>query len=119
VPGNPWFITTLWMMRCEIAAAETVEQLDRSFRWMRWISKHCLPSGVLGEQLHPETGEPLSVSPLAWSHAEVVAALVEYLERRCHIMERSGKILHIHQRGRYADRYTSEHCWEGTVPERE
>jgi len=112
VPGNPWFITSLWMMRCEIAAANTVEQLDRSFRWMRWVSKHCLPSGVLGEQLHPETGEPLSVSPLAWSHAEVVAALVEYLERRCYLMEQGGKILHIHQRGRYADRYKSEHCWE-------
>jgi GH15 family glucan-1,4-alpha-glucosidase len=121
VPGNPWFITSLWMMRCEIAAADTVEQLDRSFRWMRWISKRCLPSGVLGEQLHPETGEPLSVSPLAWSHAEVVAALVEYLERRCYLMERSGKILHIHQRGRYADRYLSAHCWEDNScpPERE
>jgi glucoamylase len=121
VPGNPWFITSLWMMRCEIAAAETVEQLDRSFRWMRWISKRCLPSGVLGEQLHPETGEPLSVSPLAWSHAEVVATLVEYLERRCYIMERAGKILHIHQRGRYADRYLSAHCWEDSPcpPERE
>jgi glucoamylase len=112
VPGNPWFITSLWMMRCEIAAAETVEQLDRSFRWMRWVSKRCLPSGVLGEQVHPETGEPLSVSPLAWSHAEVVATLVEYLERRCYLMEQSGKLLHIHQRGRYADRYLSEHCWE-------
>jgi GH15 family glucan-1,4-alpha-glucosidase len=112
VPGNPWFITTLWLMRCEIAAAETAEQLDRSFRWMRWVSKRCLPSGVLGEQLHPETGEPLSVSPLAWSHAEVVAALVEYLEKRCYLLEKEGKIQHIHQRGRYADRFMATHCWE-------
>ena len=99
-------------MRCEIAAAETAEQLDRSFRWMRWVSKRCLPSGVLGEQLHPETGEPLSVSPLAWSHAEVVAALVEYLEKRCYLLEKEGKIQHIHQRGRYADRFMAAHCWE-------
>jgi GH15 family glucan-1,4-alpha-glucosidase len=112
IPGNPWFITSLWMMRCEIAAAETVEELDRSFRWMRWVSKRCLPSGILGEQIHPETGEPLGVAPLAWSHAEVVAALVEYLEKRCFLIERSGKIQHIHQRGRYADRYMAAHCWE-------
>jgi hypothetical protein len=57
----------------------------------------------------------MSVSPLAWSHAEVVAALVEYLERRCYIMERAGKILHIHQRGRYADRYMATHCWEEDI----
>ena len=112
VPGNPWFITSLWLMRCEIAAAGTVEELDRSFRWMRWVAKRSLPSGVLAEQVHPETGEPLGVSPLSWSHAEVVAALVEYLEKRCYLIEQAGKILHIHQRGRYADRYFSPHCWE-------
>jgi glucoamylase len=112
VPGNPWFITSLWMMRCEIAAAETPEALEASLRWMRWVAKRCLPSGVLGEQVHPETGVPLGVAPLSWSHAEVVAALAEYLERRSFIMERAGRILHIHQRGRYADRYLAPHCWE-------
>ena len=112
VPGNPWFVCTLWMMRCEVAAAETVEALDRSFQWMRWAAKWCRPSGTLGEQLHPETGEPLGVAPLSWSHAEVVAALVEYLEKRCYLVERSGHILHIHHRGRYADRYMAAHCWE-------
>ena len=112
IPGNPWFITSLWMMRCEIAAAETVEELEKSFRWIRWVAKRSLPSGVLGEQLHPETGEPLGVAPLSWSHSEVVAAMVEYLERRSHLMEQSGRVQHIHQRGRFADRYPSPHCWE-------
>ena len=112
VPGNPWFIGSLWMMRCEIAGAETLEDLDRSLRWMRWVVKRARPSGILGEQVHPETGEPLGVAPLSWSHAEVVAALVEYLEKRSYLNERSGKMLHIHQRGRYADRYMATHCWE-------
>ena len=112
VPGNPWFITALWMMRCEIIQARTVEELDESFEWMRWVAKRCLPSGVLAEQLHPETGEPMGVSPLAWSHAEVVSALVEYLEKRCYLVEGAGRIQHIHQRGRYADRYMAPHCWE-------
>jgi oligosaccharide amylase len=112
VPGNPWFIPTLWMMRCDIARARSVEELEASLEWMKWVVRWTLPSGVLAEQLHPETGEPMGVSPLAWSHAEVVAALVEYLEKRCRLVEEKGRIQHIHQRGRYADRYMAPHCWE-------
>jgi len=112
VPGNPWFIPSLWMMRCDILRAETVEELEASLEWMEWVVRWALPSGVLAEQLHPETGEPMGVSPLAWSHAEVVAALVEYLEKRCRLVEERGDIQHIHQRGRYADRYMAPHCWE-------
>jgi glucoamylase len=112
VPGNPWFITSLWMMRCEIGAADTMEALEKSLRWMRWVAQRCQPSGILAEQVHPETGEPLGVAPLSWSHAEVVAAMVEYLERRSYLMERAGRITHVHQRGRFADRYSTPHCWE-------
>ena len=112
VPGNPWFITSLWMMRCEVVQAESLKELERSLEWIRWVVKWALPSGILGEQLHPETGEMLGVGPLSWSHAEVVAAMTEYLEKRSHLMERSGKLQHIHLRGRYADRYVAPHCWE-------
>ncbi|MFO8014029.1 MAG: glycoside hydrolase family 15 protein [Phycisphaerae bacterium] len=112
VPGNPWFIPALWMMRCDIIRARTAEELEASLEWMKWVARWALPSGVLAEQLHPETGEPMGVSPLAWSHAEVVAALVEYLEKRCRLIEERGEIQHIHQRGRYADRYMAPHCWE-------
>jgi GH15 family glucan-1,4-alpha-glucosidase len=113
VPGNPWFITSLWMMRCEVLQAETLAELERSLEWIRWVAKWALPSGCLGEQLHPETGEILSVGPLSWSHAEVVAAMMEYLEKRCTLIERDGKLQHIHLRGRYADRYMAPHFWEG------
>jgi oligosaccharide amylase len=119
VPGNPWFIPSLWMMRCDILRARTEEELEASLEWMKWVVRWALPSGVLAEQLHPETGEPLGVSPLAWSHAEVVAALVEYLEKRCRLVEERGAIQHIHQRGRYADRYLAPHCWERTRPDTE
>jgi GH15 family glucan-1,4-alpha-glucosidase len=37
-----------------------------------------LPSGVLAEQLDPLTGAPLSVAPLAWSHAALVTLVEEY-----------------------------------------
>ena len=39
------------------------------------------PSGVLAEQLHPFSGDPVSVSPLAWSHAEFVMAVFEYIKK--------------------------------------
>ena len=113
IPGNPWFVCTLWMIRCDIARARTIEELDASLEGMEWVARWCLPSGVLAEQLHPETGEPLGVSPLSWSHAEVMTALGEYLEKRCWLIEQAGKVFHVHHRGRYADRYLAPHCWEG------
>jgi amylosucrase len=44
-------------------------------------SANALPSGVLPEQVHPLTGGPISVSPLTWSHAAVVSAMVAYVEK--------------------------------------
>jgi hypothetical protein len=28
------------------------------------------------------------------------------------LVERTGRVFHMHQRGRYADRYLAPHCWE-------
>jgi GH15 family glucan-1,4-alpha-glucosidase len=81
-PGNPWFICTLWLAQHAIATARTVGGLDEAVPILAWVAKHALPSGILAEQLHPETGEPLSVSPLTWSHAEVVATVLQWLEKR-------------------------------------
>jgi len=81
VPGNPWFICTLWMADYVIAKAKTVEELKRAARYIEWVADRALPSGVLAEQVHPMTNEPLSVSPLTWSHATVVATVVQYLTK--------------------------------------
>ena len=48
---------------------------------LRWTVSHALPSGVLAEQINPFTGEPVSVSPLTWSHAAVVQTVMDYLEK--------------------------------------
>jgi glucoamylase len=40
-----------------------------------------LPSGVLAEQVNPFTGEPVSVSPLTWSHAAFVITVQKYLKK--------------------------------------
>jgi len=73
--SNPWFITTLWLAQYKIACG----RLDDALSILYWVADHALPSGVLAEQIHPETGEPLSVSPLTWSHGTFIATVQEYL----------------------------------------
>ncbi len=81
VPGNPWFICTLWLAQHQIARASTPEELRPAREILEWAATHALPSGVLPEQIHPRAGLPLSVSPLAWSHAEYVITYLNYVEK--------------------------------------
>jgi len=81
VPGNPWFICTLWHAKWIIATAKTRADLKPSLEILEWCVSHGLPSGVLAEQIHPYTHAPLSVSPLTWSHSTFVATVQEYLAR--------------------------------------
>ncbi|MDB5296413.1 MAG: cga [Phycisphaerales bacterium] len=80
VPGNPWFICTLWLADYHIARAKTGSDLKKAIPILEWAAAHALESGVLAEQVHPYTNEPLSVSPLTWSHATVVSTVIKYLE---------------------------------------
>ncbi|MBI4611646.1 MAG: glycoside hydrolase family 15 protein [Candidatus Rokubacteria bacterium] len=81
VPGNPWFICALWLAQWWIAIAKSRDDLRRPREILEWVAEHALPSGVLAEQLHPYTGEPLSVSPLTWSHAEYVKTVRLYCQK--------------------------------------
>jgi GH15 family glucan-1,4-alpha-glucosidase len=89
VPGNPWFISTLWLGEYEIMRAENLEQLHEAIPFFEWCAKNALPSGVLAEQVHPIKGHPLSVSPLTWSHSAFVRAVLLYVEK-FHVL--GGKI---------------------------
>ncbi len=82
VPGNPWFICTMWLAQYQIAAARTPEDLKEAVELMEWVAQRALSSGVLAEQVHPYSNEPLSVSPLTWSHATFVTCVLEYLDRK-------------------------------------
>ncbi len=81
VPGNPWFICTLWLADYLTDRAETREDLEPALEILTWVTKHALPSGVLAEQVNPLTGAPLSVSPLTWSHATFVASARRILHK--------------------------------------
>lgn len=82
VPGNPWFVCTLWVAQWLIKKATTVDQLKEAVPLLEWVADRALASGVLAEQVHPYTNEPLSVSPLTWSHATYVQTVLDYLEKR-------------------------------------
>lgn len=81
VPGNPWFVCTLWVADYYIARAQSLDDLRPARDILCW-AKHCATSsGILAEQIHPDTCEPLSVSPLTWSHAAFVIAVHEYINK--------------------------------------
>jgi GH15 family glucan-1,4-alpha-glucosidase len=81
VPGNPWAICSLWRAQYVIAKATSFEELEEARGLLEWCSYRAEESGVLAEQFHPHTGEPISVSPLTWSHATYVMVVVEYLSK--------------------------------------
>jgi len=81
VPGNPWFISTLWLAQWYIALAQDSSELHKALDIMQWVADHTLTSGVMAEQVHPYTNEPLSVSPLTWSHATFVKTVREYVKK--------------------------------------
>lgn len=81
VPGNPWFVCTLWLADYLVTRATTPAELKEALPIFEWTASHALESGVLAEQVHPYTNEALSVSPLTWSHATVVSTVIKYLEK--------------------------------------
>jgi GH15 family glucan-1,4-alpha-glucosidase len=81
IPGNPWFISTLWLAEYCIDRSENKQELQAALPYLEWCGKNALPSGVLAEQVHPVTGSPLCVSPLTWSHSAFVWTVLRYAEK--------------------------------------
>lgn len=78
IPGNPWFICTLWLGQWFIARATQVQELQAALECIEWAADHTLESGIMAEQVHPHTNAPLSVSPLTWSHGTYVSTILQY-----------------------------------------
>jgi glucoamylase len=82
VPGNPWFISTLWQADYVIATARSMPEMEEAHSLLAWCTRRAQKSGILAEQLHPTTGATLSVAPLTWSHAAFISTVRNYIERR-------------------------------------
>jgi len=81
IPGNPWLICTMWLAQYHIARAQSMDDLKPALQMLTWAQRCALPSGVLAEQVHPSSHTPIGVSPLTWSHAAVVIAVHEYINK--------------------------------------
>jgi GH15 family glucan-1,4-alpha-glucosidase len=81
IPGNPWIITTLWDAQWDIARANTLKDLDKARAAIEWVKLHAMSSGIIAEQLHPQTGTCVSVAPLTWSHATYVETILQFMEK--------------------------------------
>jgi GH15 family glucan-1,4-alpha-glucosidase len=71
--GNPWIVSTLWLAQYYQTAGES----HKARELLDWSLARELPSGVLSEQFDPENGASLGVTPLVWSHAEMVNTLLD------------------------------------------
>ena len=89
-PPNPWFISTFWLAEYYIAKAKKTEDLKPAEDLLNWATQRALPSGILSEQLNPYTGEHLSVSPLTWSHAGFIIAVIKYVDKYEKLTRQSG-----------------------------
>lgn len=63
--GNPWILTTLWLAQYYMASGNR----QRAEDLIKWAAGRASQSGVLAEQADPDTGAPVGVSPLVWSHS--------------------------------------------------
>lgn len=72
--GNPWIICTLWLSQFYLKTG----QKDKAGELIEWCLSTAIPSGVLAEQVDPVDKNQVGVSPLVWSHAELVNTLLEF-----------------------------------------
>ena len=71
--GNPWFVTTLWLAQYYAHTGRT----DKTSHYVEWALDNALPSGMLSEQINPETSKHVGVTPLVWSHAELINTILD------------------------------------------
>lgn len=71
--GNPWFISSLWQAQALLQRGDR----DKARAIVEWVGAHAGPTGILAEQANRVTGTPISVAPLAWSHAEYLNTVMD------------------------------------------
>ena len=76
--GNWWPLVSLWMAQYSLEIGEEAVAHDI----LRWVISLETESGILPEQIDPLTKNAVSVSPLTWSHAELVSTLLDLSEEK-------------------------------------
>lgn len=71
--GNPWVVCTLWLAQYYIA----IEKADKAKELVSWTLARRARSGALSEQFDPDNGSAIGVTPLVWSHAELINTILD------------------------------------------
>lgn len=71
--GNPWIVCSLWLAQYYMESG----QQDKAQELVAWSLARGYHSGALSEQFDPDTGTALGVTPLVWSHAELINTLLD------------------------------------------
>jgi len=74
---NPWIISTLWLAQAKMLLGDFLS----ARQIIEWVAHRSSNTGLLPEQVHPETGRSTSVTPLTWSHATYVTTVNMYSSR--------------------------------------
>ena len=75
--GNPWFICTFWLAEYKMRSGN----IESGKKLIDWALERSLPSGIMSEQVAPDNSRQIGVSPLVWSHAELVSSLMNLAKR--------------------------------------
>ncbi len=71
LPGNPWFISTMWIAQYLIS----MKNYQGAKEYLYWVLNHADLTGLMSEQAHPHFGYGLSMKPLTWSHVEFIRTI--------------------------------------------
>jgi GH15 family glucan-1,4-alpha-glucosidase len=71
--GNFWFITSLWLAQYELEQSNT----DKAMEILDWVQSNALSTGMMAEQVNPDTLEVISPAPLTWTQAEYISTLLD------------------------------------------
>lgn len=74
--GNPWIVCTLWLAQLYISLGRR----EDAQKLIEWSKGRAINSGALSEQFDPENGQAIGVTPLVWSHAEMINTLLDTKE---------------------------------------
>ena len=53
------------------------DRVDVAKHYLDWALSKATATGTLPEQINPDNSESVSVSPLTWSHAEIVNTILD------------------------------------------
>ncbi len=75
--GNPWILTTLWLA----LYYSRIGRDDKALEYFEWATKGRTALNLLPEQIGKESGEPVWIVPLTWSHAMYALTFHELSEK--------------------------------------